>query len=170
MTAEAWFDIKDGEAWLGGQPVLRDLSLQLRLGESTTVLGPNGAGKSSLVKLIDRSLHPIVKPTAHLKLFGASTVNLWRLRRRLGVVTSELELRIPARCPAREVVQCGLFGSMRLGRDQVPSTAQRDHSDRLIQQLDLQSIAGQLLVIRWSETTAVDRTGAVARSGGSGAR
>ena len=143
MTAEAWFDIKDGEAWLGGQPVLRDLSLQLRLGESTTVLGPNGAGKSSLVKLIDRSLHPIVKPTAHLKLFGASTVNLWRLRRRLGVVTSELEQRIPARCPAREVVQCGLFGSMGLGRDQVPSTAQREHSDRLLEQLDLQSIAEQ---------------------------
>ena len=108
MTPEAWFDIEDGEAWLGGQPVLQTLSLQLRLGESTTVLGPNGAGKSSLVKLIDRSLHPIVKPTAHLKLFGSSTVNLWQLRRRLGVVTSELEQRIPPRCPAREVVQCGL--------------------------------------------------------------
>jgi len=143
MTPEAWFDIEDGEAWLGGAPVLQSLSLQLRLGESTTVLGPNGAGKSSLVKLIDRSLHPIVKPTAHLKLFGSSTVNLWRLRRRLGVVTSELEQRIPAGCPAREVVQCGLFGSMRLGRDQVPSTAQRDLSDSLIQQLDLQSIAEQ---------------------------
>ena len=104
MTPEAWFDIEDGEAWLGGAPVLQSLSLQLRMGESTTVLGPNGAGKSSLVKLIDRSLHPIVKPTAHLKLFGSSTVNLWRLRRRLGVVTSELEQRIPAGYPAREVV------------------------------------------------------------------
>ena len=49
MTPEAWFDIEDGEAWLGGAPVLQSLSLQLRLGESTTVLGPNGAGKSSLV-------------------------------------------------------------------------------------------------------------------------
>ena len=143
MTPDAWFDIEDGEAWLGGQPVLRTLSLRLRLGESTTVLGPNGSGKSSLVKLIDRSLHPIVKPTAHLKLFGSSTVNLWQLRRRLGVVTSELEQRIPARCPAREVVQCGLFGSMRLGRDQEPSSAQQERSNRLLQQLDLQSIAEQ---------------------------
>ena len=143
MTPEAWFDIEDGEAWLGGQPVLQTLSLQLRLGESTTVLGPNGAGKSSLVKLIDRSLHPIVKPTAHLKLFGSSTVNLWQLRQRLGVVTSELEQRIPPRCPAQEVVQCGLFGSMRLGRDQEPSSAQQERSNRLLQQLDLQSIAEQ---------------------------
>jgi iron complex transport system ATP-binding protein len=103
------------------------------------------------VKLIDRSLHPIVKPTAHLKLFGSSTANLWGLRRRLGVVTSELEQRIPAGCPAREVVQSGLFGSMRLGRDQVPSTAQRDLSDSLIKQLDLQSITEQrfrLLIAR----------------------
>ena len=123
MTPEAWFDIEDGEAWLG-QPVLQTLSLQLRLGESTTVLGPNGAGKSSLVKLIDRSLHPIVKPTAHLKLFGSSTVNLWQPGGE-GVVTSELEQRIPPRCPAQEVVQCGLFGSMRLGRDQEPSSAQQ---------------------------------------------
>lgn len=76
MTPEAWFDIQDGEAWLGWAPVLQSLSLHLRLGESTTVVGPNGAGKSSLVKLIDRSLHPIVKPTAHLKLFGSSTVSL----------------------------------------------------------------------------------------------
>ena len=32
---------------------------------------------------------------------------------------------------------------MGLGRDQVPSTAQREHSDRLLEQLDLHSIAEQ---------------------------
>ena len=32
---------------------------------------------------------------------------------------------------------------MRLGRDQVPSTAQQDHGHRLLGQLDLQSIAEQ---------------------------
>lgn len=60
MGAEAWLEIRDGEAWRGGRPVLRDLNLTLWRGQSTTILGPNGAGKSSLVKLIDRSLHPIV--------------------------------------------------------------------------------------------------------------
>ena len=52
--ADIWFDARSVDAWLGGRPVIEDLSLQLRLGESTTVLGPNGAGKSTLVKLIDR--------------------------------------------------------------------------------------------------------------------
>ena len=54
--AEIWFDAQRVEARLSGRPVISDLSLQLRLGESTTVLGPNGAGKSTLVKLIERSL------------------------------------------------------------------------------------------------------------------
>ena len=118
---ELWLEISNGEAWLSGQPVLRDLNLQLRLGESTTILGPNGAGKSSLVKLIDRSLHPIVQPQSHFRLFGQTNVNLWDLRRHIGVLNSELEQRFPQAAPALEVVLSGFFGSMRLGRDQVPT-------------------------------------------------
>ena len=56
----------------------RDIAFSVPRGQVCAFLGPNGAGKSSLVKLIDRSLHPIFKPTAHLKLFGSSTVNLWQ--------------------------------------------------------------------------------------------
>ena len=118
--AEVWFDACRVEARLGGRPVINNLNLQLRLGESTTVLGPNGAGKSTVVKLIERSLHPVVQANAHLKLFGSSTVNLWQLRRRLGVVNSELETRFPPMISAMQVALSGLFGSMRLGRDQTP--------------------------------------------------
>lgn len=89
--ADVWFDACRVEARLSGRPVINNLNLQLRLGESTTVLGPNGAGKSTVVKLVERSLHPVVQASAHLKLFGSSTVNLWQLRRRLGVVNSEME-------------------------------------------------------------------------------
>ena len=104
MRSEAWLEIANGKAWRSGRPVLRDLNLKLWLGESTTILGPNGAGKSSLVKLIDRSLHPIVEPQAHLRLFGRNSVNLWDLRRRIGVVSTELEQRSPPTAPALEVV------------------------------------------------------------------
>ena len=116
MRSEAWLEIANGEAWLSGKPVLRNLNLKLWLGESTTILGPNGAGKSSLVKLIDRSLHPIVRPQAELRLFGQTNVNLWDLRQRIGVVTTELEGRFPPSAAAREVVSSRYFGSMRLGR------------------------------------------------------
>ena len=141
--AEVWFEARQVEAWLSGRPVIHQLNLTLELGQSTTVLGANGAGKSTLVKLIDRSLHPIVQADSHLKLFGSETVNLWQLRRRLGVVNSELETRFPTMISALEVVLSGLFGSMRLGRDQTPQAEQISATRTLLEQLDLAAIADQ---------------------------
>jgi len=143
MTTETWLDLRNVEAWLGGRQVLHNLNLQLKLRQSTTVLGPNGAGKSSLVKLIDRSLYPIVRPEAHLKLFGSETVNLWALRRRLGVVSSELELRFHPRTSVEEVVVSSFFGATRLGRDQEPSAEQWEQGRDLLHQMQLQTIRGR---------------------------
>jgi len=39
-------------AALGGAPVLKDITLQLRAGVWTSVVGPNGAGKSTLLKAL----------------------------------------------------------------------------------------------------------------------
>lgn len=39
-------------ATLGGQPVLKDIDLQITAGRWTCVVGPNGAGKSSLLKVL----------------------------------------------------------------------------------------------------------------------
>ena len=120
MTTKTWLDLRNVEAWLGDRPVLHKLNLQLKLRQSTTVLGPNGAGKSSLVKLIDRSLYPIVRPDAHLRLFGSETVNLWALRNRLGVVSSDMEQRLHPKTTVEEAVVSNFFGATRLGRDQKP--------------------------------------------------
>ena len=79
-TGSAWLDCRAIEAWINGHQVVKDLTLRLRRGESTAVLGPNGAGKTTLVKLISRTLYPVVKPGSHLRLFGSETVNLWTLR------------------------------------------------------------------------------------------
>lgn len=73
---DIWFDATHVEAWLGGHPVIHDVCLQLRTGESTTILGPNGAGKSTIVNLINRNLYPLVKPDSHFKLFGQTTINI----------------------------------------------------------------------------------------------
>ena len=141
LSTNNWLEIRHGEAWLGGAPVLHDINLDLKLGESTTVLGPNGAGKSCLVKLIDRSLHPIVQEQAYLHLFGRSTVNLWQLRQRLGVVSTPMEERIPGAISGLDVVLAGFFGSTRLGLDQIPSSEQRIRAIKVLEQLDLQAIS-----------------------------
>ncbi len=42
----------------GGEPVLRDLSLQASEGERVVLLGANGCGKSTLLRLLDALLFP----------------------------------------------------------------------------------------------------------------
>lgn len=141
--SDIWFDARHLEAWLGDRPVIQDLCLKLKLGESTTILGPNGAGKSTIVNLINRNLYPLVKPNSHLKLFGNSTINIWQLRTSIGIASSDLETRFSPYIRAKELILSGFFGSTSLGRDQSPNLQQLAKSESLLQQLDLNSFAHQ---------------------------
>lgn len=145
MTRQApgtpYLELTAVEAWLGPRPVFENLSLQLRSGEHTAVLGPNGSGKSSLVRLISRELYPVVRPGSSLRLFGSSTVNLWELRRRIGLVSQDLHSAYHGRVRAADVVLSGFFGSVGIGRSQQPSAAQRTRVAALMEQLQLVDLA-----------------------------
>lgn len=136
-----YLELEQVEAWLGPRPVFTNLSLELRLGEHAVVLGPNGSGKSSLIKLLSRELYPVVKPGSRLRIFGDSTVNLWALRSRIGLVSADLETTHGAArggtVPAEQVVLSGCFGSVGIGRSQVASAGQRQRVVELMQELGL---------------------------------
>ena len=74
-----------------------------------------------------------------MRLFGSETVNLWALRSRLGVVSSELEQRLHPKTAVEEVVVSSFFGATRLGRDQEPSVKQWEQARDLLDQLHLHS-------------------------------
>ena len=135
-----WLELKNIEVWQNNLALVKGLSLDLVLGESTTVLGPNGSGKSPLVKLIERRLHPIVKPESHLRLFGSENIHLQSLRQLIGILNSELDERIPGRCLVREVVLSGCFGSTRLGRGQTPSLQQNNAATDVLKRFELNEL------------------------------
>jgi iron complex transport system ATP-binding protein len=141
MTSPAYLELQDVDLWLGPRLVFEGLSLSLHRGEHTVVLGPNGSGKSSLIKLLSRELYPVVKPGSWLKVFGSTSVNLWDLRRRIGLVSSDLQRLHPPRVSAADVVLSGLFGSIGIGRSQQPSAAQRQRAAALLERLQLADLA-----------------------------
>ena len=134
-----WLELQSVEAWLRSpdrpQPEPEALAW-----ESTVILGRNGAGKSTLVKLINRSLYPVVQPGSHLRLFGSETVNLGQVRQRLGIVNTELERRIPAAMTGRELLQSAFFGAIGLGRDRQPNDQQCERTNSILESLDLQRL------------------------------
>ena len=72
----------------GSQPVLRDVSLTIRAGETLAIIGPSGAGKTTLVNLLPRFYDP---NAGRIKLDGLDLkhVTLSSLRAQIGLVTQE---------------------------------------------------------------------------------
>jgi ATP-binding cassette subfamily B protein len=74
--------------YLPGNPVISDVSLDIRAGETVAFVGPTGAGKSTLAKLVTR----FYDPTAGQVLIDGHDlreVRIESLRRQLGVVPQE---------------------------------------------------------------------------------
>ncbi len=67
MTIKTPVSMKNVTFGYGCHPVLDNVSLQVRAGESIGVTGPNGSGKSTLIKLILGQLKPYL---GEIALFG----------------------------------------------------------------------------------------------------
>lgn len=118
MTADPpLVELIDATLVRGGTPVLHGVSLRICRGQHTAILGPNGAGKSSLIRMLtldDRPIRQNARPS--LRLFGQETFDAEEIRRRLGVVTGDLDATFGmgtsrGRVTALHVAVSGLFGS-----------------------------------------------------------
>ncbi|MEO8012318.1 MAG: ATP-binding cassette domain-containing protein [Dokdonella sp.] len=101
----------------GLEVVLRDISLRIEQGQHTAILGPNGCGKSTFVKLIHREVYAVARSGATpVRLFGQARWNVFELRSRLGIVSSDLhrEFVSAPEISALDTVICGFFASQRI--------------------------------------------------------
>ncbi|MFC0110793.1 heme ABC transporter ATP-binding protein [Kibdelosporangium aridum] len=89
---------------LGGQPVLRDVSLRLHAGEVLALVGPNGSGKSTLLSVLAGDLTP---ESGEVQL-GERSLAKWstkELARRRAVLPQRITLSFPF--TVDEVVRMG---------------------------------------------------------------
>jgi ABC-type multidrug transport system fused ATPase/permease subunit len=73
------------------KPVLRDVTLEVRAGETIAIVGPNGCGKTTLLQLLPRFYEPVA---GRITIEGVDIrdVRLRDLRNRFGLVSQEILL------------------------------------------------------------------------------
>ncbi len=104
--------IKNATAWRGTTKVFQGLNLSVPVGESTAILGPNGAGKSTLLKIVTRQIYPNATADCVVEILGKRTWNVWDLRKKMGLVSSDHQNRYRGEVTGHDVVASGFFSSV----------------------------------------------------------
>ncbi len=109
-----------------GRPVLSDVDLTIRFGETIAIVGQSGCGKSTLAKLIPRFADP---DSGTIRLDGVSLrdVRLRDLRGQIGLVTQEPVLFDDT------VLNNIRYGSPHATREQVIGAAKKAHAHQFVE-------------------------------------
>ena len=108
--------LEHASVYLERREVLRDICLTICPGEHMALVGANGAGKSTLLKLIAGEYHPAHGGRAFRPGLAApeGLTDLRDIRKRIGIVSFELEADYDRELPALDLVLSGVSASMGL--------------------------------------------------------
>ena len=105
-------DIKHATVYRGETCIFDDLSFTLEEDQHTAILGPNGAGKSTILKLLTGEVHPVPKDEPSIRLFGEERWSVWDVRKRLGMVSHDLQHQYLEQVTGLKVVLSGFYASI----------------------------------------------------------
>ena len=102
-----------------GTMILDSISIKMPAGESVAVIGPNGSGKTSLMRIIKGDARPYYDDTKITKcrLFGKERWNIFDLRKRMGVVSMDLQSRFRDTTSVGAVILSGFFRTTDVYKD-----------------------------------------------------
>src|SRR3984957_10875084 len=129
----------------GENVVLHDINLSVNAGEHIAILGPNGCGKSTLIKTITCECYPMVQPETKVRIFGRERWDLTELKKRLGVVSTELPGKQTLHTTGRDAVISGFFSSSTLWPNLVVTDAMRSRAEEILGVVDAVGIADKLV-------------------------
>jgi subfamily B ATP-binding cassette protein MsbA len=111
--------------YLSGEPLLQDINLTIKHGETVAIVGANGSGKSTLLNLIPR----FYDPTGGQILINQTPLSRLRikeLRRIVGMVTQQTVLFDDT------IINNIRYGSPHASRDEVVSAARKARADEFV--------------------------------------
>jgi zinc transport system ATP-binding protein len=124
-----------GFAYVAGQRVLEDVSLDVGEGEFVAIAGPNGGGKTTLLRLI----LGIERPSAGQALLFGEPAHDFSRREAIGYLAQRAQLAVGAPATVREVVAAGRLP--RIGLLGRAGAADREAVDESIARVGLADVA-----------------------------
>ena len=108
--------LEHASVFLSRREILHDISLTVRPGGHMALVGANGAGKSTLLKLIAGEYHPALGGRASRPGLAAPEgfTDLREIRKRIGIVSFELEADYDKALPALDMVVSGIAATIGL--------------------------------------------------------
>ena len=132
--------MRDVTVRFGGSSIFEHLNWEMATGQNWQILGPNGSGKSTLLEMITGENPQVFSNEVYL--FGVRRGrgdSLWDVKRRIGVVSSELQLRYRKPIPGFEVILSGFYES--IGMYRRPTGDQVAEARRWVDSLGLGGLA-----------------------------
>jgi molybdate transport system ATP-binding protein len=133
-------DMQNVTVRYGNVTIINHLNWTVRLCENWAIMGPNGSGKTTLLSLIAAD-----NPQAYandIRLFGrkrGSGETLWDIKRHIGLVSSEFQIRYRKQLSAEDAVVSGFFDSV--GLYQRASSIQRQTAMKWMKRLGCEDLA-----------------------------
>ncbi len=136
----AWASFKNIDVYINQKKILYNINIDLNYGENTVILGPNGSGKSTFLKLLNRSIYPLISVDSSLKLFNKENINIWDLRKKVGFFFKEMEQRVNNEVNLYDLIASGFSGSFNSRYSNFISKEDKEKIDILINEWELENI------------------------------
>ncbi len=134
--------IRHADVFIKQKKILHDISWTMHKKEHWVMIGRNGAGKSTLLKLIAGDTYPALG--GEVQRFGSKdTGSIWDLRKRIGMVSPELQREYAYDINGIDAVASGFFSSV--GLYSATTSSQRETAQYWIDFFQLQHLGEKFL-------------------------